>query len=194
MTSLLIVFDRDGTLIEHVPYLSDPDSVRILPGVIEGIDRLLSCGHMLALHTNQSGVGRGLFPVEAVHACNERMIELLNQQRQIFSEICVAPESPDEPAVYRKPSPRFANELMAQYGVTRDSLVYVGDRGIDLLTAKNAGVHGIGVATGLEDLWREVEDLKLNNLFPVVNNFSEVVHRLTEYKRRAASRNIDKLK
>jgi histidinol phosphatase-like enzyme len=27
-----LIFDRDGTLIEHVPYLSDPAQVRLLPG------------------------------------------------------------------------------------------------------------------------------------------------------------------
>ena len=34
-----VFLDRDGTLIEHVPYLSDPASVRLLPGVAEALKK-----------------------------------------------------------------------------------------------------------------------------------------------------------
>ena len=37
-----VFLDRDGTLIEHVHYLSDPALVRLLPGAAEALRRLRS--------------------------------------------------------------------------------------------------------------------------------------------------------
>ena len=35
-----VFLDRDGTLIEHVPYLSDPKAVKLLPGASEALKAL----------------------------------------------------------------------------------------------------------------------------------------------------------
>src|SRR5256885_11109238 len=80
-------------------------------------------------------VGRGLFSMDAVKACNDRMSELLGLN---FSDICVAPETPDQPAVYRKPSPRDrkstrlnSSHLVISYAVfclTKKKPAYVASR------------------------------------------------------------------
>lgn len=50
-----------------------------------------------------------------------------------------------------KPEPAILLKAIEILGVKRDRVVYVGDTVIDMQTAKNAGVTGIGVATGLYD-------------------------------------------
>ena len=55
-----VLLDRDGTLIQDVPYNGDPSQVRPLPGVRDALDRLRAAGVRLAVVSNQSGVGRGL--------------------------------------------------------------------------------------------------------------------------------------
>lgn len=176
----MVIFDRDGTLIKHVPYLCDPSEVRLLDGVKEGIARLIERGVKLCMHSNQSGVGRGYFGMEDAAACNVRMLELLGAP-DAFSEICMAPEVPDQPAVYRKPKPRFAQELMAKYGLTAGEICYVGDRGADIETAHNAGTWAIGVTTGLEDLKEELADGGLSGKYPVVTNFTEAVNLILKW-------------
>ena len=42
---LAIFADRDGTLIRHADYLSDPDQVELLPGVKDTIHELISREH-----------------------------------------------------------------------------------------------------------------------------------------------------
>ena len=37
-----IVFDRDGTLIKHIPYLFEPNKVELLPTVKESLKLLKS--------------------------------------------------------------------------------------------------------------------------------------------------------
>lgn len=170
----LIVFDRDGTLIEHVPYLHEPAQVRLLPGVREGLTAARDAGVWLCLHTNQSGVGRGLFTEAEAQACTARMIELLGLGPSPFARICTAPEHPDAPMVYRKPSPRFARELMAEFGLAPEELCYMGDRGSDLATADAAGTRGVGVATGLDDLAAELRAAGLGD-YPVFKSFRAAI-------------------
>lgn len=170
-----IVLDRDGTLIEHVPYLSDPAGVRLLPGVQAGLRAAQAAGVLLFLHTNQSGVGRGLYPLSAVHACNQRMLELLQLGPAPFARICIAPERPDEPSVYRKPSPAFAREIAAEHGLAPDELCYIGDRALDLEAAERAGAQAIGVATGREDLHAEIAAAKLARSYAVFARFDAAI-------------------
>jgi D-glycero-D-manno-heptose 1,7-bisphosphate phosphatase len=170
-----LILDRDGTLIEHVPYLRDPAEVRLLPGVADALVAARDAGTRLFLHSNQSGIGRGLFDLQSVHACNERLIELLGTGPETFDRICIAPEHPEEPSVYRKPSPAFAREIMRDFGYRPEEIYYIGDRGSDLATAHAAGTRGAGVATGLDDLRTELKDLGLEGLFPVFDSLSDAI-------------------
>jgi D-glycero-D-manno-heptose 1,7-bisphosphate phosphatase len=173
-----LILDRDGTLIEHVPYLSDPAAVRLLPGVGEALHTATAAGARLFLHSNQSGVGRGLFTESAVAACNQRLIELLGLGPAPFARICIAPEAPDQPSAYRKPSPLFAREIMREFGLEPAAVCYLGDRGSDLATADAAGTRGVGVATGLDDLRAELAELGLTGKFPVFDSLGEAIRYL----------------
>jgi len=174
----LVVIDRDGTLIRHVPYLCDPAKVEVLPGVREGLAKLRNAGYLLFLHTNQSGVGRGYFTLEAAMRCNNEMLRQLGFGNQFFTEVCVCPEAPDELIEYRKPSPRFGQELLARYGKHADDIYYFGDNLTDMLTAKNIGCRGVGVNTGVHDLRQELAAHGLGGCFPVCDSFVEAVDSL----------------
>ena len=178
MTPKALVFDRDGTLIEHVPYLADPAAVRLLPGARAAVGLAKAAGMRLFLHSNQSGVGRGLFGLADVDACNQRMLELLGCGGEVFKRICIAPEHPDAPSVYRKPSPAFAHELMRDFGFAAGEICYIGDRGSDLATASAAGTRGVGVATGLDDLHAELHALGLAGRFPVFDSLDRAIRYL----------------
>ena len=54
-----VLFDRDGTLIENVPYLADPRRVRPMPGARRTLDQLRRQGVAVGVVSNQSGVARG---------------------------------------------------------------------------------------------------------------------------------------
>jgi D-glycero-D-manno-heptose 1,7-bisphosphate phosphatase len=152
MNPAALILCRDGTLIEHVPYLSDPALVRLLPGVREALLAAQAAGARLFLHSNQSGIGRGYFETAAMDACNQRMIGLLDLGSRPFERICIAPEAPDQPSLYRKPSPQFAREIIRDFALHPDAVCYLGDCGIDLATAQAAGTRGVGITTVLHDL------------------------------------------
>lgn len=136
-----IFLDRDGTLIENRHYLASPEGVALLPGVREALARARAAGAKLFLFTNQSGVGRGYFTLANVEAVNRRMIEMLDLGDDLFTRICIAPERPDEPQVYRKPSPRFIHEMLAEHALAAEAAWMVGDAPSDWEAGINAGVR-----------------------------------------------------
>lgn len=113
-------------------------------------------------------------------ACNEAMIERIGMGPGLFAEVCLCPEKPDEELGYRKPSPKYAREVMARYGASPDMLCYVGDNVTDLLTAHNVGCAGVGVSTGVAELREQLRARGLGH-FPVFDSFREaaehIVHR-----------------
>ena len=147
-----IVFDRDGTLIKHIPYLSDPGLIELLPGVKESLTYLKSKGYLLFLHTNQSGVARGYFEITDVESCNRRMIELLELGEDVFEDVCIAADFPPKEYSMRKPSPSFGLELINKYSIDKENLYYIGDSLVDIETGKNLNCTSLGVNTGEFDL------------------------------------------
>ena len=67
MTRPAVFLDRDGTLVEEVPYLHDPERLALLPGVGE-LAALAAAGYALVVVTNQAGVARGRLYDEAAVA------------------------------------------------------------------------------------------------------------------------------
>ena len=145
-------FDRDGTLIHDAGYLSDPALVALLPGVRETLLALRGAGFLLFLFTNQSGVARGYFGMEAVEAVNARLARLLGAESgPFFDGVCVAPEHPDAPPVYRKPCPRYILETIAARGLAPEACAMVGDRTSDLQAGVNAGIRAIRYCGDIDD-------------------------------------------
>ena len=140
-----IFLDRDGTLIENRHYLASPEGVAVLPGVREALARAREAGTKLFLFTNQSGVGRGYFTLADVEAVNRRMIEMLDLGDDLFARICIAPERPDEPQVYRKPSPRFIHEMLTEHGFAAEAAWMVGDAPSDWEAGINAGIRSAAI-------------------------------------------------
>ncbi len=159
MASVPAVFlDRDGTLIEERHYLSRPEQVVVFPGAAAALRRLRDAGFKLFLVTNQSGVGRGYFTLAEVAAVHAHLSDLLAPAGVWFDHIYVAPERPDEPSRYRKPSPQALFDARDEFGVELAQSYMIGDKLIDLECGWNAGVRqsllvrtGYGTATEREE-------------------------------------------
>jgi D-glycero-D-manno-heptose 1,7-bisphosphate phosphatase len=146
--SRALFLDRDGTLIVDKVYLADPGGVELVPGAAGGLRRARELGYKLFLFTNQSGIGRGLHSLEDTHRVNARMEELLGLPPPVFDAVCVAPEAPGQPSLYRKPSPRFIEEMVAAHHLDPASCWMVGDSAADIGAALAAGIPAAAVRTG----------------------------------------------
>jgi D-glycero-D-manno-heptose 1,7-bisphosphate phosphatase len=146
--SRALFLDRDGTLIVDKVYLADPAGVEVIPGASEGLRRARALGFKLFLFTNQSGIGRGLHTIEDTLRVNSRMEEMLGLPAPLFDRTCIAAEAPGEPSPYRKPSPRFIQEMVAEHGLDPGECWMVGDSPADVRAALAAGIRAVAVRTG----------------------------------------------
>jgi HAD superfamily hydrolase (TIGR01662 family) len=140
-----VLFDRDGTLVEDVPYNGDPAQVRPMPGARAALDRLRAAGLRLGVVTNQSGLARGRFTADQMAAVNLRIDELLGP----FDTWQVCPHDDTAGCLCRKPAPGMVTAAAAALGTTPGRCVVVGDIGRDMEAALAAGAAGILVPTGV---------------------------------------------
>ncbi|MDR0534805.1 MAG: HAD-IIIA family hydrolase [Puniceicoccales bacterium] len=142
-----VFLDRDGTLIEAVHYLHNPDLVVPRPGSAQALRELSEDGWMLFLFTNQAGVGHGIFTPQDVHRVNARMFALLGLPPGIITETCIPTETGFQPGGYRKPSPRFILEMSEKWRLDKTQTWMVGDSPVDWGAAFNAGVRAAAISS-----------------------------------------------
>ncbi len=145
-----LFLDRDGNLIRDHHHTCLVEQIEVIPGVRPALTAALDAGYELFILTNQSGIGRGIFTWDQYYACHARMLELLDLPAPGFRAVMAAPERPDQPSAYRKPSPRFILEMGAAHGLDLSRSWMVGDRRTDWEAGLNAGVRSCAVRSGKE--------------------------------------------
>jgi D-glycero-D-manno-heptose 1,7-bisphosphate phosphatase len=150
-----VFFDRDGTLIDDVPYLADPAQVRLLPGTVPALRRLRDAGWACVVVTNQSAVGRGLITLERLHEIHAALTRQLEAAGIALDGIYYCPHAPcsdDKSAIEhpdRKPGPGMLQRAARELGLDLARSWIVGDQLSDMLAGRNAGCRGgILVRTG----------------------------------------------
>ncbi|MBD8062063.1 HAD-IIIA family hydrolase [Oceanitalea stevensii] len=137
------LLDRDGTIVEDVPYNGDPAKVRTVAGAAESLRRLRAGGLLIGMVTNQSGVARGLIAAEDVGRVNERVQDLLGS----FDVVEHCPHGPEDGCTCRKPGPGMVLRAARALGVEPHECVVVGDIGADVGAARAAGARAVLVPT-----------------------------------------------
>jgi D-glycero-D-manno-heptose 1,7-bisphosphate phosphatase len=150
-----VFLDRDGTVIAHVHYLSDPADVRLLPGAARAIARLRASGFACVVVTNQSGIGRGMYTEERLHQVHEEMARQLEGEGVNLDGVYFCPEAPagDDPTEVdhpdRKPGPGMLVRAARELRLDLAASWMVGDMISDALAGVNAGCRGsVLVRTG----------------------------------------------
>ncbi|MFP8884000.1 D-glycero-alpha-D-manno-heptose-1,7-bisphosphate 7-phosphatase [Streptomyces mangrovi] len=138
-----VLLDRDGTLVEDVPYNGDPALVRPVPGAAEAMALLRSRGVPAAVVTNQSGIARGLIGWDDMGRVHARIDELLGP----FHAWAVCPHGPDDGCACRKPAPALVLDAARRLGAAPAECVVIGDIGSDMDAARAAGARGILIPT-----------------------------------------------
>ena len=86
-----VFFDRDNTLIISDGYLGDPAKVVLVEEAADAVARVRSLGFATVVFSNQSGVARGMFGEDSVHAVNARMDEQLLDAAELGIQVPVHP-------------------------------------------------------------------------------------------------------
>lgn len=160
VTTRAVFLDKDGTLVEDVPYNVDPRRIRLMPGAAEGLRALRDAGYRLVVISNQSGVARGFFPEIALAGVGRRVAELLAAEGVELAGFYYCPHHPaGAVARYavacdcRKPAPGLVLRAAREHGLDLGRSWLVGDILDDVEAGRAAGCHTVLLDNGHETEW-----------------------------------------
>ena len=148
-THKLVILDRDG-VINHDSdqFIKSPTEWKPIEGSIEAIARLNQAGYRVAVATNQSGIGRGLFDMATLSAINDKMVELVFRNGGRIDAVFFCPHTADQKCHCRKPQTGMFEEIAARFRTGLDGVPAVGDALRDLQAAAKVGCVPLLVLTG----------------------------------------------
>ena len=143
-----VFVDRDGTIIDHVEYLSESSKVREIPGSFAALKRLKEHGYRIVVVTNQPGIGLGYFSREDLFEVNREMLKQATKAGLAIDRIYFCPHSKADGCACRKPGTYLLKRAEKELNVDISRSYMIGDMTSDVMTGKNAGCTGVLVKTG----------------------------------------------
>jgi D,D-heptose 1,7-bisphosphate phosphatase len=142
-----VFLDRDGVLNDDVGYAHRPDQITWTRGALAAVKALNDAGCYVFVITNQAGVARGYYPLAQVDVLHGWMAgEMAAHGAHIdayaycpFHEEGVVAEF-KRASDRRKPAPGMVLDLLEDWPILKDASFLVGDKALDLDTAKAAGI------------------------------------------------------
>jgi histidinol-phosphate phosphatase family protein len=155
-----VFLDKDGTLIQDVPYNVDPARMWLLPGATAGLRRLHAAGFELIVVSNQSGIARGYFELRAMRGVEQRLRALMEGAGAALAGFYYCPHHPGGrvPAYAvecdcRKPAPGMLLRAARAHGIHLAQSWMVGDILNDVEAGRAAGCRTILIDNGNETEW-----------------------------------------
>lgn len=143
--SKVVFIDRDGTLIEEVNFLHRVEELRFFSFTDEAIRLLKENGFLVVLVTNQSGIGRGIYTENEMHAIHDA---IQNDLTEKLDAIYFCPHLPDANCHCRKPNLGMIEAACADLPVDLTNSWMIGDKNLDVELGLNANIKPILVLTG----------------------------------------------
>lgn len=143
-----IFFDRDGTLIEEVDFLSTVEETRLFSYTIEALKILRDAGFIFFVTTNQSGISRGYFGAMAVNAIHAKIQNELKSEGLKIESFHFCPHFPDDGCHCRKPNTGMIEQALKNFEIDLDESWVIGDKKLDVEMGFNAGTKTALVKTG----------------------------------------------
>ncbi len=149
MKSRAVFLDRDGVLNEDNPnYTYHIDNFKILSGVPDALAQLKSAGYLLIVVTNQSGIAQGIYTQTEMESCHQFLQSACNHAIDHFYF------SPYHPSVtnslIRKPGTLMFEKAITRFNIDVAQSWMVGDRGRDIIPARQLGIKTIQIGDEIE--------------------------------------------
>jgi histidinol-phosphate phosphatase family protein len=153
-----VFIDKDGTLVEDVPYNVDPALIRFTPNALEGLLLLADAGYQLIVVTNQPGIAFNLFDRAALTRLEKALGGLMADAGVPLGGFYACPHAPFvAPAagcLCRKPAPGLLRQAARAHNLALDRCWMVGDILDDVEAGQRAGCRTVLLDVGNETEWR----------------------------------------
>lgn len=155
-----IFFDKDGTLLENMPYNVAPERIHMASYAERGLAALAGMDADLFIVTNQPGVALGYFPLSALDEVELVMSRIFMRNGVRLAGFYYCPHYPDGEvtryAVHcscRKPAPGLLLRAAQEHGIDLRCSWMVGDILHDVEAGRRAGCRTILIDNGNETEW-----------------------------------------
>lgn len=155
-----IFLDKDGTLIDDIPYNVDAARIRLAPGAADALRVFGSAGFRCIVVSNQSGIARGYFAEQAISAVRARIEQLLHDERAGIDGFYYCPHHPEGSVeqyavrcTCRKPAPGLILMAAEQHQLDLGRSWCVGDILDDVEAGHRAGCRAALVLNRGETEW-----------------------------------------
>ncbi len=135
-----VFLDRDGVINEDSPdYIKNWEEFRFIPGSLEAIAEFSRRGYRILVVSNQSGIGRGLFPAAALMQMHENLARAAEAAGGRIDDFFFCPHRPEENCACRKPRAGLFRQAVQRHGIDLSRAAMVGDSAKDVIAARRAG-------------------------------------------------------
>lgn len=180
-----IFIDKDGTLVENVPYNVNPSLLELTWRAAQGLLLLRQMGYALIVVTNQPGVAKGLFTETALDIVHHRLGEMLAQYGVTLDGVYYCPHSPDGvinrhaiSCTCRKPMPGMLFRAAREHDINLKESWMIGDILNDVEAGRRAGCRTVLIDNGNETEWKmsplRTPHLKAPNLYMAATMIAEM--------------------
>lgn len=177
-----VFLDKDGTLVEDVPYNIDPGKIKLYPETGKALKRLKKAGFKLIIISNQAGVAKGYFKEEALEVVEKVLGKQLEQYNVVLDGFYYCPHHYEgKVAQYvqdcscRKPKAGMLLQAANDLNIDLARSWMVGDILNDVEAGKGAGCKTILVNRGNETEW-VINDMRKPD--HIVENLLEAAHQI----------------
>lgn len=165
-----VFIDKDGTLINDVPYNVDPECITLSCKAAEGLRLFSQLGYKLIVVSNQPGVAMGYFDEQELKRVWDRLDQLLNPEGVELEGFYYCPHHPVGSirdfaldCDCRKPLPGMLLQAAQDHGIDLACSWMVGDILNDVEAGKRAGCRTILIDNGNETEW-EMSPMRMPDL------------------------------
>lgn len=145
-----VFLDRDGTINKDVGFLTDIDSMELIPGAAEAVRKINESGYLAVVVTNQPVIARGELTFEQLQEINNKLETLLGKEGAYIDALYFCPHHPDkgfagERLAYkcncdcRKPKPGMLLHAAEDFNIDLSLSYMAGDSDRDVQAGIQAG-------------------------------------------------------
>ena len=179
-----VFLDKDGTIVDDVPYNVDPQRMTFAPGAEAGLTLLGQLGLPLIVVSNQPGVALQKFGIEALAGVHDRLTQMFEAAGAHLHDFYYCPHHPDgllapyaDPCACRKPAPGLVLTAAREHSIDLSRSWMVGDILNDVEAGRRAGCRTVLIDNGNEtewimNVWRE-PDFRASDLLEAARHVAQ---------------------
>lgn len=183
----VVLLDRDGTIIEHIPFLNKVEDLKLIDGAAKAIKILNDNAFFTGIVTNQPVIARGDLSHNELERIHNKLEWELGKNGSYVDSIKFCPHHPHKGYIgeiaelkisceCRKPNTGMLNEIFSEHNFKKINGWMVGDSSMDIKCAQNFGISSILVRTGLAGMDGKhicIPDYSFENILEAVQYITE---------------------